>query len=316
MKNVIKYIFVAVAAMACASVQAGVIIDVNFSAGTGTNPAFTEIDNGLGGGGTWDQSSGLVTRGAAETSTVGASSTTVFDPSSMPSTESLVMHTVVGGTTGVLNYNGLFIGFQRRTNSDDPADGSQLYNKMDGSFGLKINSDNVLGAYSRSAGNVVTAGLFGSAATQASIDDGFEVTMTINEAGWGFAITGLEDSSGRLITGRAGLWADRPMAFSEFTAATHAGFATQGGDGNFGTLQFESINLSQVLRPERARVFLLAGQSNMAGLGANSDLTSPYDTAQDNVAFWHNGAWVNLAPGFGYTTAQFGPEVSFGSTIK
>jgi hypothetical protein len=64
------------------------------------------------------------------------------------------------------------------------------------------------------------------------------------------------------------------------------------------------------------RVFLLAGQSNMRGQGFNSELTPPYDTAQTNVAFWHDGAWVDLAPGFGNTSTQFGPEVSFGYTIK
>jgi hypothetical protein len=68
--------------------------------------------------------------------------------------------------------------------------------------------------------------------------------------------------------------------------------------------------------PGRTRVFLLAGQSNMNGQGTNSELTSPYDSAQTNVAFWHDGAWEDLSPGFGNTSEQFGPEVTFGYTVR
>jgi lysophospholipase L1-like esterase len=66
----------------------------------------------------------------------------------------------------------------------------------------------------------------------------------------------------------------------------------------------------------KTKVFLLAGQSNMKGQGINSELTAPYNTAQTNVFFWDNGSWVDLAPGFGNTTDSFGPEVTFGHTVK
>jgi hypothetical protein len=66
----------------------------------------------------------------------------------------------------------------------------------------------------------------------------------------------------------------------------------------------------------RTRVFLLAGQSNMQGLGYNSELTPPYDAPQTDVSYWSGGTWVDLAPGFGYQGDMFGPEVSFGRAIK
>ena len=67
---------------------------------------------------------------------------------------------------------------------------------------------------------------------------------------------------------------------------------------------------------EPVRVFLLAGQSNMRGQGENSELTHPCDAAQTNVAFWNNGTWEDLAPGFGNLASQFGPELTFGYTVK
>ncbi|MBN1511100.1 MAG: hypothetical protein JXB13_03725 [Phycisphaerae bacterium] len=69
-------------------------------------------------------------------------------------------------------------------------------------------------------------------------------------------------------------------------------------------------------QPGRARVFLLAGQSNMRGHGSNSELLPPYAEAQTNVALWNRTVWIDLAPGFGRTTNEFGPEVSFGYTVK
>jgi hypothetical protein len=63
------------------------------------------------------------------------------------------------------------------------------------------------------------------------------------------------------------------------------------------------------------RVFLLSGQSNMVGQGLNSKLLPPYNAAQHNVNFW-NAGWVPLAPGFGNSSEEFGPELTFGRAIK
>jgi hypothetical protein len=97
------------------------------------------------------------------------------------------------------------------------------------------------------------------------------------------------------------------------------------------------------------KVFLLAGQSNMAGLGgytgypigapwtdppydhADAPCPAPYDKPQTDVKFWNYGAkagedhanvlkegddWVDLRPGFGHRDDGFGPEVSFGYQLK
>ena len=65
----------------------------------------------------------------------------------------------------------------------------------------------------------------------------------------------------------------------------------------------------------KARVFLMAGQSNMLGQGISAELTPPYNTAQTDVAYWKNIRWVDLAPGFGRGT-DFGPEFTFGRAVK
>jgi hypothetical protein len=67
------------------------------------------------------------------------------------------------------------------------------------------------------------------------------------------------------------------------------------------------------------KVFLLAGQSNMAGVGGwstDKPLPPPYDAPQNNVLFWDKDAWVPLRGGFGHTDKLFGPEVSFGWRLK
>lgn len=63
------------------------------------------------------------------------------------------------------------------------------------------------------------------------------------------------------------------------------------------------------------KVFLLGGQSNMAGVGLNNDLPAPYNAPQAAVNFW-NGAWVPTAPGFGNQSTQFGPEIMFARMLS
>lgn len=84
------------------------------------------------------------------------------------------------------------------------------------------------------------------------------------------------------------------------------------------------------------KVFLLGGQSNMAGVGgfpggnygpADAVCPHPYNQIQTTVKFWNYGAtpqpgqmndptvgtgWVSLQPGYGFTGDEFGPELSFG----
>ena len=108
-------------------------------------------------------------------------------------------------------------------------------------------------------------------------------------------------------------------------------------------------NLFSASASAETKVFLLAGQSNMAGLGgytgyplgkpwndppydhADVPCPAPYDKPQTDVKFWNYGAkpgddhanvlkagdaWVDLRPGFGHRDDGFGPEVSFGYQLK
>ena len=87
------------------------------------------------------------------------------------------------------------------------------------------------------------------------------------------------------------------------------------------------------------KVFLLAGQSNMAGVGgypgepgypADEPCPALCKEPQPAVRFWNYGrpqpakginqpstgnGWVDLQPGFGHTVDEFGPELSFGHRL-
>ena len=76
------------------------------------------------------------------------------------------------------------------------------------------------------------------------------------------------------------------------------------------------------------KVFLLAGQSNMVGVGGadygDVPIPPPYDVPQTSVHIWNNtiydgntygNGWAELQQGFGYGSGSFGPEVTFGYTL-
>jgi len=108
---------------------------------------------------------------------------------------------------------------------------------------------------------------------------------------------------------------------------------------------FVSLILAGMSAQAETLVFLLGGQSNMAGLGAYAgqppeagygpDLPcpAPYSAPQPAVKFWNYGpnpqpdpvyginipgtgtGWVDLQTGFGHMPGEFGPEVSFGYAL-
>jgi hypothetical protein len=72
-------------------------------------------------------------------------------------------------------------------------------------------------------------------------------------------------------------------------------------------------------------VFLLSGQSNMAGADALvSDLTPDQKKAVDSVMIYMDaegdaaklGKWLTLGPGFGSKSSNLGPELFFGRTLS
>ena len=102
----------------------------------------------------------------------------------------------------------------------------------------------------------------------------------------------------------------------------------------FGTiLAALTITLMAVPSMATTKVFLLGGQSNMAGCGVTSDLQPPFNSSQPDVRFWNKcnttggwppvnpgDAWVDLEGGFGHQfypdLSMFGPEVSFGYALN
>lgn len=98
------------------------------------------------------------------------------------------------------------------------------------------------------------------------------------------------------------------------------------------------LSLWVIVSPGMAatKVFLLGGQSNMAGVGGyDSPLPSKYSNSPANVKFWDYGTpqpvnglygnfvhpwvgdhWVNLTGRFGHMPAYFGPELTFGQRLS
>ena len=59
------------------------------------------------------------------------------------------------------------------------------------------------------------------------------------------------------------------------------------------------------------KVFLLAGQSNMRGMGNPADLKSPYTESPAGVKIWEGKSWVPLVA----KGDHFGPEIAFGHAV-
>ncbi len=71
------------------------------------------------------------------------------------------------------------------------------------------------------------------------------------------------------------------------------------------------------------KVFLLAGQSNMAGYASVSGLPAALAQPQNGIMIFAGGqvsaamadTWGTLGPNYGYTKGYFGPELTFGRTM-
>ena len=74
------------------------------------------------------------------------------------------------------------------------------------------------------------------------------------------------------------------------------------------------LNISTLYAKDRetVKVYILAGQSNMQGLGKTADLKAPYSKAFDKVNIWQANNWAPINP---QSTKSFGPELSFGHEI-
>jgi hypothetical protein len=72
-------------------------------------------------------------------------------------------------------------------------------------------------------------------------------------------------------------------------------------------------------------VLILAGQSNMVGLGYNAELSAADKAPVASTTIYYNDSvhpnpntlkWMPLAPGFGVLADRFGPELSFGRRLR
>lgn len=66
----------------------------------------------------------------------------------------------------------------------------------------------------------------------------------------------------------------------------------------------------------KARVFLLAGQSNMSGAGRYDQLKNFEQHPPEGVKIWHENQWQVLTPGVSANEGRFGPEFAFGRAMK
>lgn len=65
-----------------------------------------------------------------------------------------------------------------------------------------------------------------------------------------------------------------------------------------------------------ARVFLLGGQSNMAGAGLFKELKKAEQKAPEGVRIWFKNQWQEVGPGISANEGRFGPELAFGRVIR
>ena len=235
------------------------LIDATFPGGTGTNPTFLEMDNAVGAN-SWTQATGVLSSSNANNSSIGAASSTTVDFSAIGS-DSLVLTANVASVSGTLVANGMFVGFQRRINGGT---GPDLWNNLSTSFGMVIpgsatvaNGTRAVGAGGNAGSGRYQASNYG-VATLASIQDGFDITLTVDSDGWNLAITGLETAGAVAITGGSGTWGTEGInAWEAFNTDMRAGasFQTTAGAGD---MTFSQITLPQNAVAEPS-AFALAG---------------------------------------------------------
>ena len=238
------------------------LIDVTFPTGTGTNPTFTEIDNGLGSS-SWTQATGVLSTGGGVTNTsVGAVSAQTADFTVLGA-DSFVLEVSVASTSfSILNANGMFVGFQ----DSNASDGTGLWNNHSPSFGLWLGGTaggvaqrEVSFGGNAGAGRHQEVGY--GVATLPSISDGFDVTLTIDSAGWDLTLDGLLDADGGAITGGSGTWASTDYSFGDFTADMHVGTSVQ-TPASDGDVVLDRVTLNQVSIPEPSS-FLLGALASL-----------------------------------------------------
>ena len=217
------------------------------------NGDFETLSNlqGSRSGATWNQATGFVNRGSENNSTAGAVSTTTIDIATLGTDPDYL--------------DGRFREHHRRSSRQwnfrrlssrrlaESNAGDNLWNNSAPAFGVVIDGGNRLGSSvvapggNSSTGDFQDAPAFGTT-TLASLNDGFSVTLTVDNIGWEFALTGLETAAAAPITGGSGVWADLAFDFSDFTSDMRVAFTTQGNGG--GSLDLASVTVASGVVPD------------------------------------------------------------------
>lgn len=193
-----------------ATAHAVVLIDNNFAAGPDIGPAFQQLYNGQGTA-TADPATGAITTTGVDNASIGLNTTATVDASTA---DGFVIEWVVSSFTGDsfndptgsrVTFNGWFFGVTTNTGNTDSA----LWNNTSDSVGILMDGGSSFNDWSfvqRSGGNLSSnPSLNGSQPTIASFNDGFTITLTVNNDNtWSATSTGLSNninSSGSLAAG-------------------------------------------------------------------------------------------------------------------
>ena len=90
----------------------------------------------------------------------------------------------------------------------------------------------------------------------------------------------------------------------------------------FSILSFSMVSCSTGSKKPKIQVFLLAGQSNMTGLGSTKDLTTEQINPKTNVLAYADGQYYDpkyaciMARLSAHLGTQFGPELTFGLEME
>lgn len=247
------------AGLAVVQAQAAILIDNDFGAGADTGPAFQQIGNGAAGGGTADPLTGLVTLNnhTDPWANYGFNNPTAVDVTSVSGATGFTVNWTVSSmdiaTQGRIDENGLFFGVVGGNNATGTA-GNSLFTNDPESIGLVLRSGNFgnMQLYQGSAADASSSltALGAAAPTIASLEDGFTISLTVNDDNtWSASTTGLSDdvsASGTLTIGNS-LYAD--------IADNLGAYASVQGEGL--TMTVDHVTVTTV--PEPASIGMLMG---------------------------------------------------------
>jgi arylsulfatase A len=186
-----------------------VLIDHTFDGSANdTGPAFQEVTNGLGSGGSSDLASGRITTGTGvSNSTYGFNNGTTVDVAALDPladgfTVTFEVSSIEGGKVSDLRANGLFFGFVSGSNATG-TDGPSLWNNNPDAFGYVAGSGDY-GANVMRQDGATNFTLTTTRPTDASFADGFTLSITLfSDDSWSLTSTGLSinlNNSGNLNT--------------------------------------------------------------------------------------------------------------------